>query len=73
MKIREMRIRVAAGLLLGVLFVLGSAQAHAASSAPIRYICEGGQNLVIQRDRAAARVNFIDRNYELGVGCPGSA
>jgi len=60
-----LRIRVAAGLLLGVLAVLGTAQVHAAAPVPIRYACGEGQNLVIQRDRTSAHVNFIDRSYEL--------
>jgi hypothetical protein len=62
--IKDTRVKVAAGLLLGVLSLLGTAQAHAAASAT-RYACEGRQNLVIERDRTTAHVNFIDRSYEL--------
>ena len=63
--IQDMRIRVAGGLLVGVLSILGAAQAHAASPQAIRYACDGRQNLTIQRDAKIARVNFIDRSYEL--------
>lgn len=71
--IQDMRIRVAGGLLAGVLSVLGAAQAHAATPQIMRYACDGRQNLTIQRDAKVAHVNFIDRSYELqrkrsGVG-----
>jgi hypothetical protein len=49
---------------MGVFAVLGSAQAHAAGSA-VRYACEGRQNMVVDRNRSSAHVNFIDRSYEL--------
>ncbi len=60
-----MRIKLAAGLMFAVLSVLASAQAHAAPATAVRYQCEGRQNLVIERDGASARVNFIDRSYDL--------
>jgi hypothetical protein len=62
--LKDMRIRIAAGLLAGVLSVLGSAQVHAAVS-NTRYACDGRQSLVVERDSARARVNFIDRSYVL--------
>jgi len=63
--IKDTRVRVACGLFLGVMSVLWGAQAHARAGAPIRYACEGRQNLVIQRDRTTASVNFTDRSYDL--------
>lgn len=62
--IDTMRFRVASALMGGVLLVLAAAQAHATTPV-VRYACEGRQNLTIQRDRHIARVNFIDRSYEL--------
>ena len=63
--IRGIRVRIATGLMLGVVSVLASAASHAATPAAIRYACDGRQNLVIQRDAATAHVRFIDRSYEL--------
>lgn len=61
----NMRIRVAGGMLLGVLSVLGAAQANAAAPPTVRYACDARQNLTIQRDAKTAHVSFIDRTYEL--------
>lgn len=60
----DVRIKVAAALLLGVLSLLGSAQAHAAAT-DTRYACDGGQRLVVRRHAGGASVQFIDRTYEL--------
>ena len=62
---KDMRIRIAGGLLLTVVSVLGTAQVHAAAPTPMRYACEARQNLVVQRDGHIARVSFTDRSYEL--------
>lgn len=60
-----MRVRVAAVLLLGVLATLGAVQAQAAPAIQKRYQCEERQKLVIIRSPSNARVEFIDRAYEL--------
>lgn len=60
----DSRMRLAAVVLGSALTLLGSAQAHAAPT-EMRYACEGGQNLVVQRDRSRAVVSFTNRNYEL--------
>lgn len=57
--------KLTAAVVLGLLPGLASAQTVASKSGPIRYACEGRQNLVVERDRDRARVNFIDRSYEL--------
>jgi membrane-bound inhibitor of C-type lysozyme len=62
---KDMRIRVAGALMIAVVSVLASAQAHAATPPTVRYACEERQNLTIQRDATTARVTFIDRSYEL--------
>ena len=63
--IKDLRIRVAAGLLVGVLSVLGITQAHAAALTQTRYACDARQSLTVERDASRARVNFVDRSYEL--------
>lgn len=60
------RIRIATGLLVGVLSLLGCA--HAAQAAPvteIRYACGGAQRLVVRQSADRASVQFINRSYEL--------
>lgn len=62
----DMRVKVAAGLLLGSLCFLGPAQA--APEAPItevRYACDEGQRLLVRESGQSAIVEFIDRTYEL--------
>ena len=66
----DMRVRIAAGILIVVVSMLATAQAHAqATAAPAatvtRYACDGRQNLVVERTAATARVSFIDRTYDL--------
>jgi membrane-bound inhibitor of C-type lysozyme len=61
----DLRQKVAAALLSGVLSVFGGAQAHAAPSTTVRYQCGARQSLVIERDKGVARVRFVDRTYEL--------
>ena len=57
-----LRVRIAAGLMLGVLSLLGAAQAHAAT---VRYACDARQNLTVERDGDAANVRFLRRTYKL--------
>lgn len=60
------RFRIAAGMLIGVVSVLGGAQAaHAAPATEIRYECDAGQRLVVRQAGDRAFVQFIDRSYEL--------
>ena len=62
----DMRVKVAVGLLLGSLCLLGRAQA--APDAPVtqvRYACDEGQRLVVRESGQSAIVEFIDRTYEL--------
>lgn len=60
------RIKIAAGSLIGIAALLGSANvARAASVTETRYACDGGQRLIVQRSGASARVQFVDRTYEL--------
>jgi hypothetical protein len=61
---KVMKIKVAGGLLFGVLSVLGAGHA-AASPVKQRYACDGRQNLVIWRSADVATVQFIDRTYVL--------
>ena len=62
----DMRIKVASGVLLGILSLLGTAQAaHAATVTEIRYACDEGQRLVVRESAQSASVQFIDRTYEL--------
>ncbi|HEU4696412.1 MAG TPA: hypothetical protein VFR92_05570 [Sphingomicrobium sp.] len=60
----SLRLKVAAGLLFGVLSVLGAAHA-AAPTKEVRYICEPGQRLIVQRSAQTAAVQFIDKSYLL--------
>ena len=60
------RIKIAAGLLIGISSLLGSASAaHPASVTETRYACDGGQRLIVRRSADAASVRFVDRSYEL--------
>jgi hypothetical protein len=62
----DIRTKVAAGLLVGVLSLLGVT--HAAAAAPvteIRYSCDGAQRLVVFQTANGASVQFIDRSYQL--------
>ena len=61
----EKRVRIAAGLMLGVLSLLGGAQAVAASTVEIHYACDGNQRLSVRQAKDAADVRFIDRTYRL--------
>lgn len=63
----DMRLKVAAALLLAVLSTLGVGHATAASAAgsAIRYACQPAQNLVVTRSADGATVLFVDRTYEL--------
>lgn len=59
-------IKAAVGLIIGAVSFIGSAQA--ASSAPAtqtRYQCDSRQRLVVWRTADSAKVEFIDRTYEL--------
>lgn len=62
--IQDGRIKVAAALMLAVLSLLDSAQVHAAAM-ETRYVCDGGQRLIVHRHAGGASVEFIDRTYEL--------
>lgn len=61
----DSRIRIAAGLMVAVLSALSAVQVHAEPATAVRYVCDGRQNLVIQRDGTTAQVRFVDRSYEL--------
>lgn len=62
----DMRIKVASGVLLGVLSLLGTAQAaDAATVTEVHYACDEGQRLVVRESAQFASVQFIDRTYEL--------
>src|SRR5512144_1981555 len=62
----DVRIKVAAGILLGVLGLLGTAQAaHAATVTEVRYACDERQRLLVWESDRLATVQFIDRTYEL--------
>ncbi len=62
----EKRIRIAAGLLIGIASLPGSARANPAASVPeTRYLCDGGHRLIVQRSATSANVRFRDRSYEL--------
>jgi hypothetical protein len=63
-----MRVKLAVGLLAGVVSLLASAHAIAAPSAAAketRYLCDASQHLVVRRTAKAASVEFIDRTYTL--------
>jgi hypothetical protein len=65
---KDVRVRIAAGILVVVVSVLAGARAQAKAAPPVtatRYVCDGRQNLVIERNDATARVRFIDRTYDL--------
>ena len=59
------RQRIAAALMVGILAVLGSVQAHAAAPVVGRYACDSGQTLIVSRTNEKASVRFIDRTYDL--------
>lgn len=61
----DIRIKVAAGLLAGVVSVLAGVDAHAATATATRYQCNPRQSLVVSRSGDRAVVEFIDRTYEL--------
>ena len=61
---KDVRIKIASALMLGVLSLLGSAQAHAAAT-DTWYACDGGQKLIVHRHSGGASVEFIDRTYDL--------
>lgn len=62
----DMRIKVAAGVLIGVVSLLGTARAaDAATVTQVRYMCDEGQRLVVQESGHSASVQFIDRTYKL--------
>lgn len=63
--IKDLRIRLAAGLLLGVVSVVASGQAQAANRTEVRYACDGRQSLIIQRDKSTALVRFVNGSYKL--------
>jgi YD repeat-containing protein len=63
--IGDKRVKLAAAILIGVLSLLGSVQAHAASGTAVRYACDAHQNLVVERSATRAVVQFVDRTYEL--------
>lgn len=60
------RLKIAAGLLTGVLSVLATAQAaHAAPVTEVHYACDSAQRLVVHQSGDMATVQFIDRSYLL--------
>lgn len=64
----DTRIRVATAVLAACLSILGGAHAASAAAVPhaeTRYACDFRQQLVVTRTADGARVNFIDRAYEL--------
>jgi hypothetical protein len=61
----DTRLKVAGGLMVIVLSLLGAAQAHAATPTAMRHQCALRQNLVVSRTADTALVHFIDRTYEL--------
>lgn len=63
--VRDLRIRLAAGLLLGVAALLGGTQAFAADSLEVQYRCGGTSELVIRRTHAVADARFEERTYRL--------
>lgn len=63
--INDLRLKIAAGLMIAVVSVLGEAQAQSAPTHVVRYACDGRQTLVVERDQATAHVRFVDRTYEL--------
>lgn len=67
MMIKDTRLRIATGLLAGVLSVIGTAQAqaHPAPAAATGYVCDGGQDLLVLRSSRAATVRLGDGSYHL--------
>lgn len=64
--VMDMRIKVAGGLLIGVLSLLGGTRAaDAAPATEIHYACDGAQRLIVRQFDTGATVQFIDRSYEL--------
>ena len=64
---KDMRIRVAAGLMVGVLSLLGAVNSASATAAAtvVRYECDPRQKLIVARSEESAAVQFVDRKYEL--------
>jgi hypothetical protein len=64
-----MRMKVATGLLAGVLSLLGGANVTAAVAetlpTEVRYACDPAQRLIVTKSATKAAVQFIDRKYEL--------
>lgn len=62
----DSRMKIAAGLLTGVLSVLATAQAaHATSVTEVYYACDNAQRLIVRQSGDTASVYFIDRSYLL--------
>lgn len=62
----DSRIKIAAGLLTGVLSLIATGPAaHAASATEVRYECDSAQRLVVRQSGDSAIVQFIDRSYLL--------
>lgn len=62
----DVRIKIAGGLLLGVLSLpVTSEAARAAPATEILYACDDGQRLVVRQAGDLAFVQFIDRSYQL--------
>ena len=70
MRMKKMRLKIAAALLVAALSTLaaGSASAAEASSSTVRYLCEPRQNFVVTRAEDTAIVQFVGRRYELRRG-----
>lgn len=64
---KNARIKLAAGLMVGVVAVLGSGNGAAAAVSPgaIRYECMPAAQLVVASSETTASVRFGDRAYEL--------
>ena len=62
----DARVKVAAGLLIGVLSLLGTVTAaHARPVIQTHYACDHGEEFVVRRSGHRASVQFPDRTYEL--------
>lgn len=62
----RMRTKVATGLMLAVLSLLGTAQAHAATKfVEAGYACTSSQGFVVSRTAYKALVQFDGKTYEL--------
>ena len=61
----EIRIKIAAALLLGVVSLLGTAHAAHARPAEVRYACDDGQQLIVSEAGPSASVRYTGRTYEL--------